>query len=32
MWMTKGPTNTSAEIEYTDWDKVKRFGLQLKDM
>lgn len=32
MWMTKGPTNTSAEIEYTDWDKVREFGLQLKNM
>ena len=29
MWMTKGPTNTSAEIEYTDWKKVKEFGKQL---
>ena len=32
MWMTKGPTNTSAEIEYTNWDKVTEFGTQLKTM
>ncbi len=29
MQMTKGPTNTNTEIEYTNWDKVKAFGLQL---
>ena len=29
MWMTKGPTKTSIEIEYTDWDKVKEFGIKL---
>ena len=32
MWMTKGPTNTSAEIEYTNWDKVTEFGAELKTM
>jgi menaquinone-dependent protoporphyrinogen oxidase len=32
MWMTKGPTNTSTEIEYTNWDKVTAFGEQLKNM
>jgi len=32
MWMTKGPTNSNAEIEYTNWDKVKAFGIQLKDL
>ena len=32
MWMTKGPTNTSEEIEYTNWNKVKEFGMQLSDM
>ncbi|WP_456461414.1 menaquinone-dependent protoporphyrinogen IX dehydrogenase [Lutibacter sp.] len=26
MWMTKGPTNTNTEIEYTNWGKVKEFG------
>ncbi|UJH66642.1 menaquinone-dependent protoporphyrinogen IX dehydrogenase [Allomuricauda sp. SCSIO 65647] len=29
MLMTKGPTNTNAEIEYTDWKKVSEFGKQL---
>jgi len=32
MWMTKGPTNTSAEIEYTNWDSVTEFGAQLQKM
>jgi len=31
MWMTKGPTDTNTEIEYTDWDHVKAFALKLKD-
>jgi len=26
MWMTKGPTDSNAKIEYTDWDRVKSFG------
>ncbi len=26
MWMTKGPTNTNTEIEYTNWKKVTEFG------
>ena len=29
MWMTKGPTKSNTEIEYTDWDRVKEFGIQL---
>jgi menaquinone-dependent protoporphyrinogen oxidase len=32
MWMTKGPTNTNTEIEYTNWDKVAAFGTQLKNL
>ena len=32
MWMTKGPTNSSTEIEYTNWDRVREFGIQLKNM
>lgn len=32
MWMTKGPTNTDAEIEYTDWDRVTEFGNRLKNL
>ena len=27
MWMTKGPTNSNAKIEYTDWNKVKEFAV-----
>ena len=29
MWMTKGPTNIDAEIEYTNWEKVNEFALKL---
>ncbi|MGB5666384.1 MAG: menaquinone-dependent protoporphyrinogen IX dehydrogenase [Maribacter sp.] len=32
MWMTKGPTDTSAEIEYTNWDSVKEFGTRISKM
>jgi len=32
MWMTKGPTNTNAEIEYTNWDRVREFGIQLRNL
>jgi len=29
MWMTKGPTDSKAKIEYTNWDKVAAFAKQL---
>ena len=32
MWMTKGPTKTNTEIEYTNWDRVTEFGLQLRNL
>ena len=32
MWMTKGPTNANTEIEYTNWDKVTAFGIQLRNL
>lgn len=32
MWMTKGPTNSDAEIEYTNWDRVTEFGHRLKEL
>ena len=32
MWMTKGPTNPKTKIEYTDWNKVKEFGIVLEKM
>lgn len=31
MWMTKGPTNSKTKIEYTDWDKVKEFGVLINN-
>ncbi|MCA0931372.1 menaquinone-dependent protoporphyrinogen IX dehydrogenase [Lutimonas saemankumensis] len=32
MWMTKGPTNSDADIEYTNWDRVTEFGHRLKEL
>ena len=32
MWMTKGPTDTNTEIEYTNWERVKEYGIQLQKM
>jgi menaquinone-dependent protoporphyrinogen oxidase len=32
MWMTKGPTDSSVEIEYTDWNRVKEFGIRLTNL
>ena len=32
MWITKGPTNRDAVIEYTNWDKVKNFAIQINDL
>jgi menaquinone-dependent protoporphyrinogen oxidase len=29
MWMTKGPTDPTATIEFTDWDKVEEFGRKI---
>ena len=29
MWMTKGPTDKNTKIEYTDWEKVEKFGEKL---
>lgn len=26
MWMTKGPTNPDAVVEFTDWQQVEHFG------
>ena len=26
MWLTKGPTDTRGDFEFTDWDKVKSFA------
>ncbi|QPK63933.1 menaquinone-dependent protoporphyrinogen IX dehydrogenase [Methylomonas sp. LL1] len=32
MWMTKGPTDPSAVIEFTDWEQVAAFGQRLSEM
>lgn len=29
MWMTKGPVAPDTVVEYTNWDKVEEFALQL---
>ncbi len=29
MWMTKGPTDRNTVIEYTNWNKVKEFGMTI---
>jgi menaquinone-dependent protoporphyrinogen oxidase len=29
MWMTKGPTDPSTVVEFTDWDRVDAFGERL---
>ena len=29
MWMTKGPTNLDANVDFTDWDEVESFGRAL---
>ncbi|WP_242093896.1 menaquinone-dependent protoporphyrinogen IX dehydrogenase [Aestuariivivens sediminicola] len=32
MWMTKGPTDPSVQIEYTNWDRVTAFGKRLTEL
>ena len=32
MWMTKGPTDPKAVVEFTDWAKVEAFGAELAQM
>jgi len=29
MWITKGPTNLDANVDFTDWDEVEAFGLAI---
>jgi menaquinone-dependent protoporphyrinogen oxidase len=29
MWMTKGPTDPKAVIEFTDWAQVEAFGRRI---
>jgi menaquinone-dependent protoporphyrinogen oxidase len=26
MWITNGPTDTSRDVDFTDWDRVRRFS------
>lgn len=32
MWMTKGPTDPSTVIEFTDWQQVEAFGRLVSEM
>ena len=32
MWMTKGPTDKTVEIEYTNWNKVSKFSKTLHNL
>jgi len=32
MWMTKGPTDPTSTIEFTDWDKVDEFGRKIASL
>jgi menaquinone-dependent protoporphyrinogen oxidase len=32
MWMTKGPTDPTLTIEFTDWDKVDEFGHRIVEL
>ncbi|MBD9358610.1 menaquinone-dependent protoporphyrinogen IX dehydrogenase [Methylomonas albis] len=32
MWVTKGPTDPSAIVEFTDWNQVDAFGLVISSM
>lgn len=32
MWITKGPTDPTLTIEFTDWDKVEEFGNMVAEM
>ena len=32
MWMTKGPTDPSTVVEFTDWQAVDRFAQEISVM
>jgi menaquinone-dependent protoporphyrinogen oxidase len=32
MWITKGPTDPSSSVEFTDWQQVEAFGRLVKTM
>lgn len=32
LWMTKGPTDPTLTIEFTDWDRVEEFGRKIAEL
>jgi len=32
MWMTKGPTDPTAIVEFTDWDRVEAFAREIAEL
>jgi menaquinone-dependent protoporphyrinogen oxidase len=32
MWMTRGPTDSTTVVEFTDWREVDAFGLAISRM
>lgn len=32
MWMTKGPTDPKAKVEYTNWERVSAFGKKISKL
>lgn len=32
MWITKGPTDPTLTVEFTDWQKVEEFGVKIAEM
>ncbi len=32
MWITKGPTDPRAVVEFTDWEQVQAFGQRVSDL
>jgi len=32
MWITKGPTDLNANVDFTDWDEVEAFGVALCEL
>jgi menaquinone-dependent protoporphyrinogen oxidase len=32
MWITKGPTDPKAVVEFTDWQQVEAFGRLIAEM
>lgn len=32
MWITKGPTDPTLTVEFTDWDKVEEFGRKISEL